>query len=815
MRQFILSFFRQFRSNAFFISIKISSLIIGFTVSTVLFSLVINELGYDKFWSMEDRLYRISMEQYQEGQLSFRSARSYRGLPGLLVEELPEVTARTRLMPDVITVFVGEQQIQDVRMFYADSNVFKVLPREILAAESTEVFPDIHSMAISASLAKILYGTVNCLGRELRLNEGWTFYISTVFEDYPKKSHLTFNVLMSRASLSYYLRNFDNSTGQLVDTDNFEYVDPGPYHRSSWNNIRGYNYLLVDKDADMDLLQHKVEELISKVELPDRLEKAIIVPDLQAVEDIHLHSSYPDEIKENSSIFYIYMLLLIGLIVLGICWINFMNLYSVVFHERIRVNAIRMIHGAGFRGILGETFAMACMISVLASALSVGAAFIIQRFSPSFQFTGNLLLIYLLLVILSALLSLLVPLTSFKQSRIMSQLKGEVLGMRRGSIYRRLMVGVQFLSGVVLITCTLVIYYQMNYTRNTELGFEDSNVIYSFSPMTMNQRPDIQEKLVMFRNEALAIPGVDAFCTSSSVPGRAVHFPGVTVHYLKDDGNAEAFVQRLNVDYDYFDLYGIQLLAGRGFRKTDLYNVDEVVLNRRASEDLGFQDPADALGEVIRLGENSFQIVGVLENYHHLSLKEKLLPMVFFKSLRWRAAVGYYSFRLNSFDSKTLESIEQIWQRTYPGEQFLFRFMEESYLEQYQAERSFGTSFLIAAILGILTSCLGLLGLSHFNILKRTKEIGIRKTFGSSSIQVLKRLQTETMLMVVLSSLIGIPISWIIARRWLENFSYRIDPAWWMFLLAFILLLFVSLLSTLVQTWRASTRNPVETLRYE
>ena len=814
MRHFIQSFLRQFRSNGFFTSIKISSLIIGFTVCTVLFSLVINEMGYDTFWSTEDRLYRISMEQYHEGQLSFKSARSYRGLPGLLTEELPEVTASTRLLPDVITVFVGEQQIQDVRMFYADTNVFKVLPMKLLAAESAEVFPDIHSMAISASLARKLYGSVDCLGKELRLNEGWTFYISTVFEDYPEKSHLTFDVLMSRASLTYYMRNFDNSAGMLVDTDNFEYVDPGPYHRSSWNT-RSYNYVLIKEGADMELLQKKAEELISKVELPDRLEEAVIIPDLQPVEDIHLHSSYPDEIRENSSMFYIYMLLLIGLVVLGICWINFINLYAVVFHERVRVSAIRMIHGAGFRRIQWETFSMAFAMSLLAAVLSIGAAFTVQHFSPSFHFSGKLLLIYLLLVILTALLSMLIPISGFKPGRIMSQLKGEVLGTPRGSIYRRLMVGLQFLSGVVLISCTLVIFYQMKFTRNTDLGFNDSNVIYSFSPMTMNQRPDIQEKLVMFRNEVSAIPGVDAICTSSSVPGRAVHFPGVTLSYLKEGANSEVFIQRMNVDYNYFNLYGIRMLAGMGFRKTDNYNVDEVVLNREATEDLGFREPADALLESVRLGENSFQIVGVIENYHHLSLKDKLVPMAFFKSLRWRAAVGYYSFRLNSFDSKTIESIEKIWQRTYPGEQFLFRYMEESYVEQYEAERNFGTSFMIAAILAILTSCLGLLGLSHFHMLKRTREIGIRKTFGSSSIQVLIRLQTETILMVVLSSLAGIPMSWIIARRWLENFSYRIDPSWWMFFLAFLLLFIVSLLSTLIQTWRASTRNPVDTLRYE
>jgi putative ABC transport system permease protein len=806
---------KQFRSHSFFSLIMLISLSIGFSVCSVLFSLLLNDLGYDRCWKGEDQLYRIAMEQYQDGDLSFRSTRTYRGLPGMLVEELPEVSDMTRLMPDVITVFVGEQQIQDVRMFYADTNVFKVLPRKILAAESPRVFPDIHSMAISASMAKTLYGTVDCLGEKLRLNEGWTFYISTVFEDIPEKSHLDFDVLLTRASLIYYMRNFDNVSGQLVDNEEFDYVDPGPYHPGSWNNFRSYNYVRVHKGADLVHLQQKAVELIGKVELPDRIKEATILPYFQAVEGIHLHSDYPDEVKENSSIFYIYMLLLISLVVLLVCWINFINIFAVVFNERARVLAIRMIHGASFRGITFETIVTVCLISMLAAILAVGLSFLVESFSSSFLFDARVVLIQLALVFLTSLLSLLIPLTSFRPGRIMNKLKGEVFGKRRGSTYRRIMVTVQFSSGVVLIASTLVIWSQMKYAAGRDLGFDDRNIIYSFSPMTMNQRPDIPQKLIMFRNEMKAIPGVEAFCTSSTVPGRSVHFPGTNLKSIQGDTEREAFVQRVNVDQSYFDLYQIKLLAGRDFRDNEHYDQDEVVLNSQACVDLGFSDPSDALGTMIQLGENQWTVIGVVENYHHLSLKDKLQPMVFFKSLRWRAAVGYYSFRLNSTDRETIERIAAVWKRTYPGEQFLYNYMEESYQNQYEAERSFGTSFLIAALLAILTSCLGLLGLSRFNILKRTKEIGIRKTFGSSSALILKRLQSETVFLVMLAALIGIPLAWFISKRWLENFHYRINPAWWMFLLAFLLVLLVAISTTFVQTWRASLKNPVDALRYE
>lgn len=806
---------KQFRSNSFFTLIKVVSLVVGFTVCVVLFSLVMDDLGYDRCWKGEDELYRIAMEQYQDGRLSFRSARSFWGLPGLLVEELPEVTARTRLLPDVITVFVGEQQIQDVKMFYADTNVFRVLPREILAAESREVFPDIHSMAISSSLAETLYGTVDCLGEELRLNEGWTFYISTVFESIPEKSHLAFDVLITRASLVYYMRNFDNARGILVDTDDFRYTDPGPYHRNSWGNLRSYNYVRVKKGTDLQELQEKTRERIRNVELPESISEATILPFFQAVEDIHLKSDYPDEIRENSSLFYIYMLILIALVVLMVCWINFINLFAVVFNERIRVIAIRIVHGAGHRGIALETLASGSMISLLAAAIATGVSLLVQVLSPAFNFDSRVLIILVFLVLFSALLSVLVPLSSLRSGRITGQLKGEIFGKRKGTAYRRIMVILQFASGVVLIASTMIILSQMRYTVSRDLGFNGKDIIYSFSPMTMNQRPDIPERLNMFRNEMDVLPGVEAFCTSSTVPGESVHFPGIRLKYIMEGDEKEAFVQRINVDHAYFGLYGIGFLAGEGFRDNEQYDLDEVILNEQAATDLGFLSPHDALGEIIAVGDREFRVTGVVENYHHYSLKDKLMPIAFFKSLSWRAAVGYYSFRLNNTDPATLESIAEIWRRTYPGEQFLIRFMEESYLQQYEAERSFSTSFLISAFLAILTSCLGLLGLSRFNILKRTREIGIRKTFGASSGLILGLLQRETLVLVILSSLVGIPLAWFISRRWLENFYYRIDPEWWMFTLAFIIALLVAMSTTLLQSWRASRKNPVDALRYD
>lgn len=806
--------FRQGKVYALFTIIKVLSLVIGFSVFVILISLVKDELGYDKFWENGRLLYRVAMEQYQNEELIISSAQSYLGLPGVLVEEMPEVLDMTRLTPDLITVFVGEQQIQDVKMFYADTNIFKVLPREILKSESSRIFPDIHSMAISESLARKLYGTVDCLGEKLRLNEGWTFYINTVFEDIPQNSHLCFDVLMSRASLVYYMRHFNNQTGQLVNTEDFEYLEPGPYHRGSWNR-RSYNYLLVSEGTDMEWLQEKVVKMLQEVDLPDRIRIASIKPVFHRIDRIHLHSEFPDEMKASGSMFHIYMLILIGVVVVVISWINFMNLYAVVFQEGIRVVAIRMIHGAERKHVRIEVFGKAIFLSLIAAIMAGILAWAVQFFYQAYSFSLLDIVLLLLLTFITAVISVLIPIAGFQSGRIIGQLRGEIFGKQKGALYRRVTVIIQFTASVVLITVTIVVLSQLNYTRKKELGFDPGNIIYSFSPMTMNQRPEIPEKLILFRDKVAGVPGVLDFCVSSTIPGKPIGFPGLTMRFTADGNELESFLQRIHVDAGYFDLYGIEMLAGTGFREDPRYDVEDIVLNRQAAVSLGYADPSGAIGTFLRAGEREYKIIGAVEDYHHKSLKDGLMPMVFFKSLRWRVAVGYYSFRLGSIEEKTIDRLAEIWKVTYPGEQFLFHIMEETYEEQYRTEWNFMRSFMLAALLAMITSSLGLLAFSSYNTLKRTKEIGIRKTFGSSRGRIMILLHMETFSLVMISTLIGIPVAWLIVSRWLTNFSYRIEPSWWMFLVAVLVTLLVATATTFIQTWKISGRNPVESLRYE
>ena len=260
----------------------------------------------------------------------------------------------------------------------------------------------------------------------------------------------------------------------------------------------------------------------------------------------------------------------------------------------------------------------------------------------------------------------------------------------------------------------------------------------------MNQRPEIQEKLQAFRNKLKDIPGVISFCTSSSIPGKDFLMQSENVSRVSDEPDKQSYYQILNADYDYLETIGLALIAGRNFIKSDIFPGEEVILNQLAARKLGFKDPSDAPGEVIKVDGKSYIVCGVVGDFHHLSFKQALSPVIIFKSIKWPYAVGYYSFKVSGTDlSATTSLIEKAWTETYPNEKFIFHFLEDNYQKQYETEQNFSKSVTSGSLLAILISCLGLLGYARYNAVKGIKEIGVRKAFGASQLNILMLFNNE------------------------------------------------------------------------
>lgn len=809
--------FRQLGRSGFLSTVRLLSLLIGFVISIVIVVWVTQELGYDRFWENKERIYRISLDQYKNGEQQLNMASNYRGVTDFMLEELPEVEGRVRLHRDMITVFTPDAQIQDVKMFYADTSVFNILIRKIIARESSALFPDLRSVVISESLSKKIYGDKNPIGRSLKLNEGWEFYVSAIFEDIPGNSHMDFDLLMTVPSLRYYLANFNNLTSKLDENKPFEYFEPGPYDRRSWGKWYGYSYILVKEGTDINELKSKTDSLIRPEVLPSTMSSVKINLIFQPITDIHLHSDLSEEMKINGSIFKVHTLMLVALIVMIISIVNFINLSVMDFYDQSFSSAIRMIYGSDVPGLLKFKFIKEFFISLMAGIFS----FVIGYYALKVLVPGTVpgfssVILVSAIVIVSALLTLIIPMWHLRSKSIQDMLQKRIISGSGGIITRRLLVTVQFAISIFLIAGTIVIFFQLRYIQKKDPGFVPESIIYSYSPMTMNARPDIQEKLLAFRDKIDEIAGVQGFCTSSSVPGKDFLLHSENVARAGDEPDKQTFFQILNVDQEYLKTYKLHLIAGRNFMDSYQYPGDEVILNRLAARKIGFRNPDEAPGEIIEVNGKRYSICGVVRDFHHLSLKQELTPVIIFKSLKWRYAVGYYSFRIAPENIQSaIPLIEKAWIETYPLERYLYRYLEDNYHEQYRAEQNFGKSLSLGSFMAILISCLGLFGFARYSAAKRIKEIGVRKTFGASRNDILILFNKEILQMVGAAAVFGLPISWFLVNKWLLNFAYRIDASLWMFAAALALTAFIALSTTFYISWKASMLNPAESLKYE
>ena len=278
----------------------------------------------------------------------------------------------------------------------------------------------------------------------------------------------------------------------------------------------------------------------------------------------------------------------------------------------------------------------------------------------------------------------------------------------------------------------------------------------------------------------------------------------------------QTYYQILNVDYDYLQTMGLTLAAGRNFIRSDNFPDNEVILNQLSVKKLGFADAADAPGKAIRVDGKNYIICGVVNDFHHLSLKQALSPVIIFKSLEWRYAVGYYSFKVSGTDLQaTISQIEKAWTDIYPGERFLYRFLEDTYQEQYKTEKNFSSSITLGSLFAILISCLGLLGYARYNAVKSIREIGIRKSFGASQFDILMHFNNEIFGIIGISAIVSLPLAWIFVNKWLMNFAFRINVSVWMFLIALSLTMLIAVSSTFYISWKSSLRSPNEALKAE
>jgi putative ABC transport system permease protein len=785
--------FRNLWKHKVFSGINIVGLAVGMAACFLIFLYVSFELSYDNFHSKADRIYRVVADVKTPTE-TIRSGVVTTPVAINLKRDFPEIEDAVRIAPERLLVKKGNIKFQEEKLVLADSTLFNVFDFPLVAGNKKTALVEPMSVVVSQTAAKKYFGNTNPMGQALQVTgEAINAKVTGVMKDIPRNSQIEADMIFSQSS-SKQISGFAMSD-------------------SEWTNHTNYTYILVKPNTDVKALEAKFpafQEFHNGVEAK-RLQMQDYLS-LEPLRRVYLHSKRGGFISGNINNVYIFSA--IALFILLIACVNFINLTTARSAERAKEVGIRKVAGA-LRFQLAKQFIsesiiiclIAFVIAVVLSAIALplfnqlaGKEVSSSIFSNPLHIAG-LFVISVFIGLIAGFYPSLV-LSSFKP---VSVLKGRFSTGTRGLVLRKSLVVFQFTISIVLIVSTIVVYRQLNYMRSQELGFSKEQTI------VINTNYDKNKEA--FKQSLSSIPGVLSTAASSHVPGGGFNSAYSMVENKKGEmqkSNLDLFF----VDFDYIQQYDLKLAAGRGFSEnfaTD--STQAMVINEAASKMLGYATPQEAIGRKFDQWGRQGQIIGVVKDFHYKSLQQDVPPLVM-RFEPW--ALGMISVKVSAANlPATLKAISNEWGQLIPNRPFEYSFLDEFFDRQYRAEDHFGNLFFNFAVLAIFISCLGLLGLSSYSTMQRTKEIGIRKVLGANVTGIVNLLSIDFIKLVLIALVIAVPIAWFGMNKWLEDFAYRTNIAWWIYGLAGLISVAIAFSTISFQTIKAAIANPVKSLRTE
>ncbi len=801
--------FRNLTKNSVFSVINILGLALGITTCLLIVQYVTFEKSYDGFHEHADRLFRVAMFKYEKGEPEQTFAFTYPAVAPHLKEEMPEIEEAVRVRRTGFMVSYENVKHSEV-VYFVDKPFLEMFSFPMIQGNRETALDGKYAVVISEEMAQKYFGTKDPMGKQLKLDAGGqllSFEVTGVLENVPENSHIDFDFLLPYATYSSYVAQFG------ADAEN------------NWGWSDFYTYVQLRPGAQADAVQAKLPAFIHKYKGDEFEEYGYeIALRLQPLTSIHLHSDLAYELRVNGSSKYILALGLIALFILIIAWINYINLSTANAIDRSKEVGVRKVVGATrpqlMRQFLMETFLVnlvALMLAVLLFKISFPSFEQLVGKSLGSNILGNsqwfLLLTGLLLAgtLLAGLypafiMSGFTPLAALRQLLKIGNISAEKGGLRRSLVF------VQFVASVALIAGSLTFYQQMQFMRNTDLGVNIDQMLVLQENMPRDSTH--HDKLAAFESELLANPQILNFTASGDVPGKEVG-GSWNLRRVKDENRSLKRCRVFEIDPEFVPNYELELLAGRNFSEAFGTDSESVLLNATAVRVLGFESPEAAVGEEIAnpSGDNTFRVIGVLDDYHQESLKFPFKPIVYFSlEDEWE----YYSMRINTTDvAQTIAFVEQKWQSHFPDAPLTHFFLDDFFARQYQSDVRFGQIVALFTLLGIFIACLGLFGLSSFSVTRRTKEIGIRKVLGANTSQILILLSQDYFRLIILASVIALPLAYWQVGRWLDNYAYAVKLGWWFFLLPVLLVMLIAALTVAYQSVKAAVSNPIKSLRYE
>lgn len=800
-RNQLLLVWRNLLRNKLYSIITITGLAVGIAAGFLILQYVYFETSYDTFFENKENIYRVQLNRYNDGELSTQWAAGCAGAGYHLKEEFPEVLDYVTLTSSGAQIGYEEEYFKTTYAYYATGNFFEVFSIPLIRGVDSLVLKDPYTVVLSQTLAEKIFGQTDPVGKNIKMNDATDFLVTGVFADLPERSHMKFDLL-------YSFESFVRFTSEEV--------------RTAWQWDGFLNYVVLRPGSDPAVLAAKFPGFIEKKIGQELAEyNAGMELNLQPLTKIHLISDYRGEIKPTGDEKATYFLLIIGLFVLFIAWINYVNLTTAHSLKRAREVGIRKVLG----GVRNQLIRQFLFESSITNALAFMIAFlIVVLLFPVFNhFVGressytwpDASWFWLGMITFFAggiLLSGFYPSLVLSNFRPVTVLKGKFTSSPRGNLLRKGLVTFQFLASIFLITGTYVVYRQLEFLQNQDLGVRIKQTLAVYTPnfssdSVFNSKDDI------FSNQLRQEATVTGLTASSTVPGRTPDWNAGGIRLINQTDRESNQYRIIGCDDHFMEFYGLETLAGRSFDGDFGGEQANVIFNEAAVHRMGLNDPKEILNQKIYFWGDTFSVIGVVKNYRQESPKSAYDALIF---RYFPHASGYYSIQLNTPDiQESLNRIESHWNTAFQNKPFEYFFLDEYYNEQYKAEIRFGSIFGLFAGLAIFVASLGLFGMASYITQLRAKEVGVRKVLGASLGNLWSLLTFDFMKWVLLAILLAIPLNWLVLNQWLDNFANRISLSIWLFIFPAVILLFIATSTVSFYTLKTANQNPSRTLKEE
>ena len=798
---------RNLWNNKGFSAINIAGLAIGLATCLLMLFYVTDELSYDKFNTKADRIYRVDGD-IQFGGNHFVLAVAPDPMGPTLKKDFPQVEQYVRFRGyGGLLVKKGNQNIAEDRVIYADSTLFDVFTLPMIQGDPKTALTAPNSVVITETTAKKYFNSMDVVGKNLVVNDSTNLKVTGVIKDVPLQSHFNFDFFVS-------LSSNDES------------------RQNNWVSNNFNTYVVLRKGADPKKLESQFGALVLKYVGPQVKQLMNITMDdfaksgnfdtyhLMPLTDIHLHSNKTAELGANSNIEFVYIFSFIAVLILLIACVNFMNLSTARSSNRAKEVGVRKVLGSLKKSLVTQFLTESILISFIALILAIAIAWLLLPYFN--QLSGKQLgqsvfsnpwlfpsLVALMLVV--GVIAGSYPAFFLSAFNPVEVLKGKYSKGFKSSWLRSGLVVFQFFISIALIVGTMVIYNQLKFIRNKDLGYNRKQVLVVKNTFSLGNN------VKAFKDDVLQMTGVEnatmtGFLPTSDWRSDSPLFPDATL-----DQKTAVSAQIWRVDENYIPTLDMKIIKGRNFSKDFPTDSTGIIINESAAKLLGFADPINKTLYYLNNFNNNkdvtaYHIVGVVKDFNFSSLRDVVTPLALLDGVQ----NGSISFRVNTTNMQGLvANIETKWKSMTTGQPFNYSFMDDDFNNTYKSEQQTGKIFISFAVFAILIACLGLFGLVTYAAEQRTKEIGIRKVLGASVGRIVGMLSKDFLKLVIIAMLIAFPVAWWAMHSWLQHFAYRISIGWWVFAIAGGVALLIALLTVCLQAIKAAIANPVNNLRTE